>query len=127
MVRAAADRPGVLYAFIVLDNPSANQSILDMQVGARVRGAGGVSSPPQKARLLPSSASPRSVDAAPKKKRKMLRRGVSAAAVGGAGAAHTGSPRAVSHPAVRRPTAWPQRLMHLSPRPSLPCCRPSAL
>lgn len=31
MVRAAADRPGVLYAFIVLDNPA--NSILDMQVG----------------------------------------------------------------------------------------------
>ena len=30
MVRAAADRPGVLYAFIVLDNPA--NSILDMQV-----------------------------------------------------------------------------------------------
>lgn len=34
MVRAAADRPGVLYAFIVLDNPA--NSILDMQVGCRV-------------------------------------------------------------------------------------------
>lgn len=30
MVRAAADKPGVLYAFIVLDNPA--NSILDMQV-----------------------------------------------------------------------------------------------
>lgn len=30
VVRAAADRPGVLYAFIVLDNPA--NSILDMQV-----------------------------------------------------------------------------------------------
>ena len=37
MVRAAADKPGVLYAFIVLDNPA--NSILDMQVrGAGLRG-----------------------------------------------------------------------------------------
>ena len=36
MVRAAADRPGVLYAFIVLDNPA--NSILDMQVGVAAGG-----------------------------------------------------------------------------------------
>ena len=39
MVRAAADRPGVLYAFIVLDNPA--NSILDMQVGAGCVGGEG--------------------------------------------------------------------------------------
>lgn len=39
MVREATSRPGVLYAFIVLDNPA--NSILDMQVSGRERlGAG---------------------------------------------------------------------------------------
>lgn len=32
MVRATADKPGVLYAFIVLDNPA--NSVLDMQARA---------------------------------------------------------------------------------------------
>ena len=36
MVREATSQPGVLYAFIVLDNPA--NSILDMQVGGWVVG-----------------------------------------------------------------------------------------
>ena len=55
MVRAAADRPGVLYAFIVLDNPA--NSILDMQVGVGCsceHGSGSLGGPRQAGHSLPS-------------------------------------------------------------------------